>query len=103
MLSPPTYFFTLSLHDALPIFSAPNFNTPTVKPSATMTISPTLAPGNIKARTNRPSCTRNRSFTKKCTRSEEHTSELQSLRHLVCRLLLEKKKTNKLHRKSYTR
>src|SRR5437899_10207088 len=25
-------------------------------------------------------------------RSEEHTSELQSLRHLVCRLLLEKKK-----------
>src|SRR5258705_6957458 len=39
-------------------------------------------------------------------RSEEHTSELQSLRHLVCRLLLEKKKkthgldagTNKLER-----
>src|SRR5258705_2648198 len=33
-------------------------------------------------------------------RSEEHTSELQSLRHLVCRLLLEKKKRNEieLHR-----
>src|SRR5258705_4784435 len=32
-------------------------------------------------------------------RSEEHTSELQSLRHLVCRLLLEKKKntTNTPH------
>src|SRR5205814_7157567 len=30
----------------------------------------------------------------KC-RSEEHTSELQSLRHLVCRLLLEKKNKNK--------
>src|ERR1039458_9230832 len=32
-------------------------------------------------------------------RSEEHTSELQSLRHLVCRLLLEKKAhvDNKLH------
>src|SRR5438045_4815414 len=28
-------------------------------------------------------------------RSEEHTSELQSLRHLVCRLLLEKKKKSK--------
>src|SRR5262245_63794564 len=28
-------------------------------------------------------------------RSEEHTSELQSLRHLVCRLLLEKKKNIK--------
>src|SRR5436853_1974544 len=33
-------------------------------------------------------------------RSEEHTSELQSLRHLVCRLLLEKKKyvyINRIH------
>src|SRR5437899_11480128 len=29
-------------------------------------------------------------------RSEEHTSELQSLRHLVCRLLLEKKKKNEM-------
>src|SRR5258706_3818565 len=28
-----------------------------------------------------------------CSRSEEHTSELQSLTNLVCRLLLEKKKT----------
>src|SRR5258705_9375513 len=28
-------------------------------------------------------------------RSEEHTSELQSLRHLVCRLLLEKKKRHR--------
>src|SRR5438045_1230775 len=31
--------------------------------------------------------------TRQQPRSEEHTSELQSLRHLVCRLLLEKKKT----------
>src|SRR5258708_25392420 len=31
----------------------------------------------------------------KNTRSEEHTSELQSPDHLVCRLLLEKKKKNK--------
>src|SRR2546422_7088160 len=30
-------------------------------------------------------------------RSEEHTSELQSRLHLVCRLLLEKKKQTKLH------
>src|SRR5262245_42405894 len=30
------------------------------------------------------------------SRSEEHTSELQSLRHLVCRLLLEKKKKTKI-------
>src|SRR5690625_5965226 len=32
---------------------------------------------------------------KKSSRSEEHTCELQSRGHLVCRLLLEKKKTNK--------
>src|SRR5437899_9720073 len=32
------------------------------------------------------------------SRSEEHTSELQSLRHLVCRLLLEKKKKNEQHK-----
>src|ERR1039458_10687414 len=31
-----------------------------------------------------------------CDRSEEHTSELQSLRHLVCRLLLEKKKIKRM-------
>src|SRR5438045_9784587 len=31
-------------------------------------------------------------------RSEEHTSELQSLRHLVCRLLLEKKKNKIMKR-----
>src|SRR5438045_6804827 len=31
---------------------------------------------------------------RKQSRSEEHTSELQSLRHLVCRLLLEKKKNH---------
>src|SRR5437899_3492404 len=33
-------------------------------------------------------------------RSEEHTSELQSLRHLVCRLLLEKKKINSTNKLS---
>src|SRR5258708_14427713 len=32
--------------------------------------------------------------TPRSTRSEEHTSELQSPDHLVCRLLLEKKKTS---------
>src|SRR2546429_1773947 len=38
---------------------------------------------------------RRRKLARRCTRrSEEHTSELQSRLHLVCRLLLEKKKTN---------
>src|SRR5205814_5689527 len=35
------------------------------------------------------------SASTRTSRSEEHTSELQSLRHLVCRLLLEKKKKKK--------
>src|SRR2546422_5961278 len=34
-----------------------------------------------------------------CRRSEEHTSELQSRLHLVCRLLLEKKKNNRKNTK----
>src|SRR5436853_2402679 len=38
---------------------------------------------------------------RKHPRSEEHTSELQSLRHLVCRLLLEKKKQEKNSRLPY--
>src|SRR5947199_8139369 len=40
------------------------------------------------------------SYRHLAVRSEEHTSELQSLRHLVCRLLLEKKK--KKHNKKVT-
>src|SRR2546422_5856170 len=39
----------------------------------------------------RPSATRGRSLWTIIGRSEEHTSELQSRLHLVCRLLLEKK------------
>src|SRR6185503_20879483 len=35
-----------------------------------------------------------------CFRSEEHTSELQSRLHLVCRLLLEKKKQKNMPRKT---
>src|SRR5947209_10586229 len=35
-----------------------------------------------------------RSMPRCCSRSEEHTSELQSRQYLVCRLLLEKKKKN---------
>src|SRR5471030_776584 len=61
-----TEIYTLSLHDALPIWrrSAPRR---LVK----------FSRGSGPPRG---------------SRSEEHTSELQSLRHLVCRLLLEKKK-----------
>src|SRR5438093_2072967 len=44
----------------------------------------------------RSSSTRTCSMPYFTSRSEEHTSELQSLTNLVCRLLLEKKKTNQL-------
>src|ERR1041384_8848969 len=61
-----TEIYTLSLHDALPISRS-------ISSSAT------------GCRNGRPTSTRR-------ARSEEHTSELQSLAYLVCRLLLEKKK-----------
>src|SRR5262245_66139770 len=64
--TPTTDLYTLSLHDALPICRC-------VRPRA--------------RRPSAPWCCATRA-----RRSEEHTSELQSLRHLVCRLLLEKKK-----------
>src|SRR5438045_9565417 len=79
----PTEIYTLSLHDALPIFvltcfwSGPNLSDP--GRSAQVPIR------NVSARRGRDVV----------LRSEEHTSELQSLRHLVCRLLLEKKKKKK--------
>src|SRR5262245_64215242 len=73
-----TEIYTLSLHDALPISSSPGASTATAPPCG-----PSSARSPTAASTGR---------------SEEHTSELQSLRHLVCRLLLEKKKNTKQHR-----
>src|SRR5262245_65311400 len=58
---------------------------------------PELCRCSISARNGRVS--KLAEFTK---RSEEHTSELQSLRHLVCRLLLEKKKKKKNKNKQKT-
>src|SRR5262245_65054138 len=57
---------------------------------------PTPPPSSLAAQPAAPSKTNPSSFVfifVPLSRSEEHTSELQSLRHLVCRLLLEKKKT----------
>src|SRR5438046_4930373 len=47
-------------------------------------------------------CPRRRRAPSPPVRSEEHTSELQSLTNLVCRLLLEKKKENKSQVTAYT-
>src|SRR3978361_2569047 len=62
-----TEIYTLSLHDALPILVAQPLRRQR-----------TVAKNVLRSSTKR--------------RSEEHTSELQSQFHLVCRLLLEKKK-----------
>src|SRR5690625_6695166 len=48
-------------------------------------------------------CGRSVSKTPPCERSEEHTSELQSRGHLVCRLLLEKKKKQHKIRRNHAR
>src|SRR3712207_7196493 len=61
---------------------------------------PDLSSGLTSARASRirtPAPLRTASISKieKAGRSEEHTSELQSRQYLVCRLLLEKKKTTK--------
>src|SRR5258705_7853881 len=83
---PPAFFFffndtatteiyTLSLHDALPICRFYQHSPITLARSVSR----------------RGMLTRSSTIWSSRTRSEEHTSELQSLRHLVCRLLLEKK------------
>src|SRR5207253_5368200 len=93
------YLYTLSLHDALPISFGGQDLYPTVAEKASA-----LAFSLIK---NHPFIDGNKrvghaaletflvlngSSAAWPTRSEEHTSELQSRGHLVCRLLLEKKK-----------
>src|SRR3712207_7216452 len=78
-----TEIYTLSLHDALPI------STVVRGTSATMT-APDLV--NLSSLIDDAKCFA--LVRQHCwPRSEEHTSELQSRQYLVCRLLLEKKKT----------
>src|SRR2546427_13046875 len=67
-----TEIYTLSLHDALPISLASRSPSPSAM--------------------GMPSTSRRSTPPASSTRSEEHTSELQSQSNLVCRLLLEKKK-----------
>src|SRR5438045_9119004 len=68
-----TEIYTLSLHDALPIYTDFSYGRALSQTVGTAVMR--LADADVLP-----------------YRSEEHTSELQSLRHLVCRLLLEKKK-----------
>src|SRR5689334_25395058 len=69
-----TEIYTLSLHDALPIFGVHRAGR---EPTDEILLGPPAAAGAALGHV---------------VRSEEHTSELQSQFHLVCRLLLEKKK-----------
>src|SRR2546430_7066568 len=85
-----TEIYTLSLHDALPIWESSNIRA-----------TPDGAYSSRRSRYSRswPSATcwcttRTIRFRTWWSRSEEHTSELQSQSNLVCRLLLEKKKKN---------
>src|SRR2546425_10355746 len=78
-----TEIYTLSLHDALPISRLD-----------------TLGHEVVHRRLRAPLAERQVVLVG-APRSEEHTSELQSLAYLVCRLLLEKKKKKK-RKKTYT-
>src|SRR5438034_7790300 len=92
--------YHLSLHDALPISRSVRaaqtlVDTPTTTSTAPTAIarprgSPTR---NVSALTRHKTArlTASLAMTNAATRSEEHTSELQSHSDLVCRLLLEKK------------
>src|SRR5437899_5156811 len=80
--------YTLSLHDALPILSLPRRRCPTSREQPP--VRPKLRGDPIVEVSIITFDTQFRAHRR--LRSEEHTSELQSLRHLVCRLLLEKKK-----------
>src|SRR5262249_60796994 len=80
-----TQIYTLSLHDALPI------SIHTTENRGVATSEDAHRCGGPIDRRPRRGVTRRR--VTRGSRSEEHTSELQSLTNLVCRLLLEKKKT----------
>src|SRR5207244_11366585 len=93
--------YTLSLHDALPIWQrlATQSRRKSRHPARAALNSSArgLASAGARARGQRPAHTRPTQArprsrpAKRHLRSEEHTSELQSPDHLVCRLLLEKK------------
>src|SRR5258706_15693950 len=77
-----TEIYTLSLHDALPISEQ---RRAAVEP----------APRDARRAAIDARCRGKRNdVIRRGRRSEEHTSELQSLTNLVCRLLLEKKKAH---------
>src|SRR5439155_22255424 len=96
----PTEIYTLSLHDALPISPGGRQRQQRALARAWRGFGPNRQYDSggtyFRYRGEYPEDP----FVKIGARSEEHTSELQSRGHLVCRLLLEKKK--KKEKKTYT-
>src|SRR5205823_12973386 len=96
----PTPLYTLSLHDALPISSSSLDRLARSVVDAGLKVHRTLGPGLFESvyeqclayeLQSRRVPFRRQAVLPVIYRSEEHTSELQSLAYLVCRLLLEKK------------
>src|SRR2546423_9103817 len=87
-----TEIYTLSLHDALPISWRSRGRRPARRGTGACS-SPSRPGTGASATVPSPGC---REWGEHA-RSEEHTSELQSLAYLVCRLLLEKK-NNREHK-----
>src|SRR5207244_6126626 len=98
----PSSIYTLSLHDALPIWPGSDKACPRCKEVGHDSRTCPQRPASNKCTTKKtssapPPPTPSSSLSAVDTvRSEEHTSELQSPDHLVCRLLLEKKKHNRV-------
>src|SRR5207253_11514751 len=88
----PPLLYTLSLHDALPIFSGDGMARRRVVGGRGDPRGPAISGPHLHSQ--RPLARRRRQNVQWAlgVRSEEHTSELQSRGHLVCRLLLEKKR-----------
>src|SRR5207249_9761933 len=98
--SPTTAIYALSLHDALPIWSLAAFSVlPAVTTAACALAGRPSLPPSLQSIRSTPGSRKRSPFVAVRyrlpfvpSRSEEHTSELQSRFDLVCRLLLEKKK-----------
>src|SRR5437773_3127439 len=89
-----TEIFTLSLHDALPILSRwTNGNVGLATSPVRRCLASPLLPSLMISTSGSGPATAVPLPLERSSRSEEHTSELQSHHELVCRLLLEKKKT----------
>src|SRR5688572_32211600 len=87
-----TEIYTLSLHDALPICRPMPMPATTAGQNAARRLGGAVGTTRYTASAIRTMTT---------SRSEEHTSELQSQSNLVCRLLLEKKKQNNQKNNQY--